>query len=51
MSSATNVYAVGWLDAKAMRRAVQINSISGFCLTKLDVLDGLETLKSVLVTS
>ena len=28
-----------------MRRAVQINSISGFCLTKLDVLDGLETLK------
>ena len=35
----------GWLDAVAMRRAVQINSISGFCLTKLDVLDGLETLK------
>ncbi|GLP95734.1 adenylosuccinate synthase [Paraferrimonas sedimenticola] len=32
----------GWLDAVAMRRAVQINSISGFCLTKLDVLDGLE---------
>ena len=28
-----------------MRRAVQINSISGFCLTKLDVLDGLEELK------
>lgn len=35
----------GWFDAVAMRRAVQINSISGFCLTKLDVLDGLETLK------
>ena len=35
----------GWLDAVAMRRAVQINSISGFCLTKLDVLDGLEELK------
>ena len=35
----------GWIDAVAMRRAVQINSISGFCLTKLDVLDGLEELK------
>ncbi|MCV2884590.1 adenylosuccinate synthase [Aestuariibacter sp. AA17] len=35
----------GWFDAVAMKRAVQINSISGFCLTKLDVLDGLETLK------
>lgn len=35
----------GWLDAVAMKRAVQINSITGFCLTKLDVLDGLETLK------
>lgn len=35
----------GWLDAVAMRRAVQINSVSGFCLTKLDVLDGLEELK------
>ncbi|WP_341502086.1 adenylosuccinate synthase [Gallaecimonas sp. GXIMD4217] len=35
----------GWLDAVAMRRAVQINAISGFCLTKLDVLDGLETIK------
>ncbi|OKY26846.1 adenylosuccinate synthase [Thalassotalea sp. PP2-459] len=35
----------GWFDAVAMHRAVQINSISGFCLTKLDVLDGLKTLK------
>jgi len=35
----------GWFDAVAMHRAVQINSISGFCLTKLDVLDGLEVLK------
>lgn len=34
----------GWFDAVAMRRAVQINSITGFCLTKLDVLDGLETI-------
>ena len=35
----------GWFDAVAMHRAVQVNSITGFCLTKLDVLDGLETLK------
>lgn len=35
----------GWLDIVAMKRAVQINSISGFCLTKLDVLDGLEEVK------
>jgi adenylosuccinate synthase len=36
---------IGWFDAVAMRRAIQINSITGFCLTKLDVLDGLETIK------
>lgn len=35
----------GWFDAAAMRRAVQINSLSGLCMTKLDVLDGLETLR------
>ncbi|MEQ9844365.1 adenylosuccinate synthase [Pectobacterium brasiliense] len=35
----------GWLDAVAVRRAVQINSLSGFCLTKLDVLDGLKEIK------
>ncbi len=35
----------GWFDAVAMHRAIQVNSITGFCLTKLDVLDGLETLK------
>jgi adenylosuccinate synthase len=35
----------GWFDAVAVRRSRQINSLSGFCLTKLDVLDGLETLK------
>ena len=29
----------------ALRRACQINSVSGFCLTKLDVLDGLEKVK------
>ena len=32
-------------DAVAMHRAIQVNSVTGFCLTKLDVLDGLETLK------
>jgi len=35
----------GWFDAVALRNAVNINSISGICLTKLDVLDGLETIK------
>ena len=35
----------GWFDAVAIRHAAQINSISGLCLTKLDVLDGLETLR------
>ncbi|ACL71994.1 adenylosuccinate synthase [Thioalkalivibrio sulfidiphilus] len=35
----------GWFDAVALRRAVAINSISGLCVTKLDVLDGLETLQ------
>ncbi len=35
----------GWFDAVTLRRAVLNNSISGLCVTKLDVLDGLETLK------
>jgi len=35
----------GWLDAVALRRSLQINSVTGMCITKLDVLDGLETLK------
>ena len=35
----------GWLDAVALRQSVQINSVSGICLTKLDVLDGLQTIK------
>lgn len=35
----------GWFDAVAMKRAIQINSITGFCLTKLDVLDGLSEIK------
>lgn len=35
----------GWFDAVALRRAVEINSISGLCLTKLDVLDGIEQIQ------
>ncbi|MDC0403594.1 adenylosuccinate synthase [Porticoccaceae bacterium] len=35
----------GWFDAVLVKQAVRINSISGICLTKLDVLDGLEELK------
>ena len=33
----------GWFDAATLKRVIQINSISGLCITKLDVLDGLET--------
>jgi adenylosuccinate synthase len=32
----------GWLDAAALRRSMIINGISGLCVTKLDVLDGLQ---------
>ena len=35
----------GWFDAVAVRKAIQINSVSGLCLTKLDVLDGLKSVK------
>jgi adenylosuccinate synthase len=35
----------GWFDAVAVRKAIQINSVSGLCLTKLDVLDGLPSVK------
>ncbi|MGH8619081.1 MAG: adenylosuccinate synthase [Burkholderiales bacterium] len=35
----------GWFDAAALRRAIQLNGISGLCVTKLDVLDGFETLQ------
>lgn len=35
----------GWLDAVALRRAMQINSVTGICVTKLDVLDKVETIK------
>jgi adenylosuccinate synthase len=35
----------GWLDMVALRRAFAINSVSGLCITKLDVLDGMERLR------
>ncbi len=35
----------GWFDCAAMRRSAQVNSLSGLCITKLDVLDGLETVR------
>ncbi|WP_129777239.1 adenylosuccinate synthase [Peristeroidobacter soli] len=35
----------GWFDAASLRRAVEINGISGLCITKLDVLDGLDTVR------
>jgi adenylosuccinate synthase len=35
----------GWLDGAALRRSIQINGVSGLCITKLDVLDGLEEVK------
>lgn len=35
----------GWFDAVALRRSRQINSLSGLCITKLDVLDGLESIQ------
>ena len=35
----------GWFDAALLRRSAQLNGLSGLCLTKLDVLDGLETIK------
>ena len=31
----------GWFDAAALKRSIQINGISGLCVTKLDVLDGM----------
>ena len=35
----------GWFDAAALKRAVQLNGISGICITKLDVMDGMEEIK------
>ncbi len=35
----------GWFDAVALRRSILNNSVSGLCVTKLDVLDGLEQIR------
>src|SRR5450631_166415 len=35
----------GWFDAVALRRAVVNSSVSGLCMTKLDVLDGLDSIR------
>ena len=35
----------GWFDASALKRAVQLNGVTGLCITKLDVLDGLDTVR------
>ncbi|MGH8736186.1 MAG: adenylosuccinate synthetase, partial [Burkholderiales bacterium] len=35
----------GWFDAALLKRSIQINGVSGLCITKLDVLDGVEAVK------
>ena len=35
----------GWIDLVALRRSIEINSISSLCITKLDVLDEVEEIK------
>ncbi len=35
----------GWFDAAALKRAAQLNGLTGICITKLDVLDGLDTVR------
>jgi adenylosuccinate synthase len=35
----------GWFDAALLKRSAQVNGLSGLCITKLDVLDGLDELK------
>ena len=35
----------GWLDTVALKRSLEINSVTGMCITKLDVMDGMETVK------
>ncbi len=35
----------GWFDAPALKRTIQLNGVSGLCITKLDVLDGLKVVK------
>ena len=35
----------GWFDAVLLRRSIELNSLTGLCVTKLDVLDGLSTIR------
>ena len=35
----------GWFDAALLKRSAQVNGLSGLCITKLDVLDGIKELK------
>ena len=35
----------GWMDAVALRKSLQLSGVDGLCLTKLDVLDGLDTVR------
>ena len=35
----------GWFDAALLKRSIQINGVSGLCVTKLDVMDGLDEIK------
>jgi adenylosuccinate synthase len=35
----------GWFDAALLKRSAQVNGLSGLCITKLDVLDGLVELR------
>jgi len=35
----------GWFDAAALKRSIQINGVSGLCITKLDVMDGMEIVR------
>lgn len=35
----------GWFDAAALKRSIQVNGVTGMCITKLDVMDGMETVR------
>ena len=35
----------GWFDAAALKRSIQVNGITGMCITKLDVMDGMNEVK------
>lgn len=35
----------GWFDAAALKRSIQVNGITGMCITKLDVMDGMKEIK------